>query len=278
MRRTTYSSYSSSGPTAWLKWMSLIVVFGGFGFLVWYASANKDALQSESIQPSLIEPAAGPVKVRAQNPGGMDVPNRDKRVFDLLEDPSVQKADAADSVDMVCEAQGGNIVCNEASPKVTEIKRMPAPEMPKAQEQLDLAREDIGNIIEKLEETPKEDIQVASLKPVQAVVQPKPEPKKVEKVVQEKVKKVVAQPAVASGLWGVQLASFRSMAEAEKNAANMKNKHTVLKTMTQRVQRAVVKGATYYRVQFFTDKGKGSAKSVCKALKSAGQGCFNVKS
>lgn len=279
MRQTTYSSYASSGPKVWLKWLSLIVVFGGFGFLVWYASMNKDTLQSQAAQPELVEPQAGPVKVRAENPGGMEVPNRDKRVFDLLEDPSVKQAGVAENADVVCEAMGGDIVCNEAMPKVTNIKRAEAPAaQPSGEEQLDLAREDIGNIITQLEEKPAEKpVQVAALhapKPIQEKVKapaPAPKPAAVETPAPK-------ASTVAPGQWGVQLASFRSEAEAEKGAKKMMAKHSILQNMEKRIQKADVKGSTYYRVQFFTSGGKAAAREVCKALKTAGQGCFNVKS
>lgn len=291
MRQASYSTYASSGPKVWFKWMALMSVFGGFGFLVWYASMNKDELQSSAMQPALIEPQAGPVKVRAENPGGMQVPNRDKRVFDLLEDPAVKKAEAEEAK-TICKAHGGDIVCNEAMPKVAEIKRVQeAPK--KAAEKIDLAQGDIGNMIEKIEEKKAVEVKPEPIAVVQPT-KPAPAPKKVEEPIQvaaakiEPVKVVTPKSApkpvaakvekvAATGKWGVQLASYRGMKEANNGAAIFSKKFKELQALNKDIQKADVKGKTYYRLRFIGLGDKTQAAKLCKTLKAKGQGCLRIK-
>lgn len=311
-RQTSYSTYTSGSPLFWLKWLVLLGVFGGFGFVVWYASVHKEELQSENGQLTLIESEKSSVKERAENPGGMEVANRDKQIFDLLEDPEVQQAEE-DKFKEICTAKGGDIVCNEALPKVAEIKKKEsAEEASSGESQVDLASGDIGTMIEKLDPAAEESKKVVSAqaekvaekieevkkvveKAVEtqptAVVQAQPkvvvpketataaEPvKEAPKAVEEKkVEAVSSNASISKGDYGVQLASYRGLAEAQNGSKIFTSKFKELKSLTMDVQKADVKGKTYYRLRYFGFENKTEAGNMCSKLKAKGQGCFRVQ-
>jgi hypothetical protein len=55
----------------------------GFGFVVWYAYQQGVRVGSEDMAP-MLRAEASPIKLRPDNPGGMEVLNQDKLVFDRL--------------------------------------------------------------------------------------------------------------------------------------------------------------------------------------------------
>ncbi|MFT7144247.1 MAG: hypothetical protein ACI8QY_000295, partial [bacterium] len=121
MKKSTYSTYSVSNGTPWFKWLGAAFVFGAFIALMWFATSNKDALMQDDEDLELILPLAGPVKVRANEPGGMKVADRDRQVFDLLDSTS---ADAL-SNETLCDSAEGKIVCNGKLPQVAHLAANP---------------------------------------------------------------------------------------------------------------------------------------------------------
>lgn len=302
-KQASYSTYTSSGSLFWLKWLVLLSVFGGFGFLVWYASVHKEELQANNGTLTLIEPEKTSVKERAENPGGMEVPNRDKQVFDLLEDPDVKQAEE-EKFKEICTAQGGDIVCNEAMPKVAEIKKQVSDGVESAEGEVDLARGEIGEMIEKLNDTAtdqkeeiSEDVQSAetkvektiekaeaavkaalpeTIKPL-AVVQPKVIAPVAVKEAEKETVSAVSNATIKKGAYGIQLASYRGLVEAQNGSKIFTSKFSELKSLDMDVQEADVKGKTYYRLRYFGFDDKAAAESMCAKLKAQGQGCFKVQ-
>jgi hypothetical protein len=69
-----------------LRWMSVIVVLlvvFGFVSLAWYAYHSGVGTSADGDVPT-IEADAGPLKVTPSDPGGMDIPNRDKTVYEAI--------------------------------------------------------------------------------------------------------------------------------------------------------------------------------------------------
>jgi hypothetical protein len=76
---------SSSGGWGWKIFLSLILVGGGTGAWVLYGDTLMERLSCGDGSVPLIKAAAGPIKVRPENPGGLKVPNRDKLVYDRMQ-------------------------------------------------------------------------------------------------------------------------------------------------------------------------------------------------
>jgi hypothetical protein len=79
---------SSSGGWGWKIFLSLILVGGGTGAWVLYGDTLMERLSGGDGSVPLIKAAAGPIKVRPENPGGLKVPNRDKLVYDRMQKTS----------------------------------------------------------------------------------------------------------------------------------------------------------------------------------------------
>ncbi|NBV54237.1 MAG: hypothetical protein EBR79_00785, partial [Proteobacteria bacterium] len=76
----------------WLK-LSLVALVGcGFVAMVIYAFVQRDQIRSAQIEPPLVSAPEEAVKRRPEAPGGMEIPNRDKLVFDLLENDTGVRA------------------------------------------------------------------------------------------------------------------------------------------------------------------------------------------
>lgn len=85
-------------------------------------------------------------------------------------------------------------------------------------------------------------------------------------------------PSSATG-YAVQLASFRSEAEAALAWESVRSSHaTTLQDREHLVQRAEVPGkGTYYRLRVGPMAGKSTAAALCNSLKAEGQDCYVTK-
>lgn len=206
-----------------LKWGTIAAVSFGFVFLVVYATIHGDALRADKLEPPFVSAPEKAVKTRPKNPGGMDIPNQDKVVFDLLKEGGTARAQR---------------------PKPVEI---PKPEVKK------------------------------TVAPQEA--QPKP---KVQKTATKPAAKPAEKPTVPAALvkgWGVQLASFLTMEDAE-NAQNifLQKYGEILGRLQPYIQKTSIpnKGVRY-RVRFMGAANKQTAQNACNRLKRLNQGCFPVR-
>lgn len=251
----------SSFVTRWLK-ISLVVIVGcGFLSMMIYALLNRDEISSSQIEPPLITASAEPLKRRPDQPGGMQIPNRDKMVFDLL-----------DSSSSTLDITNGMPIDEDAPDDVSSV--VPQPAVAVSETSIETAIAPTVKPVEPAEPA------LASLKPVETVVaQPKVDEKKAiepTKAKDEPVKKVepaktVAKPA--SGKWGVQLAAVNSTADGNAFAAKASKDFAALSGMTAKIR--PVPGGGKYRVQFIGLASRDAAAEVCNKLKGK-QGCFPV--
>ena len=91
-----YSTYTVDRPLVWAKRGVLVAVVIVFAGLIWYVASNRDNLENETLNPQVVHAPDFAVKERATEPSGMEVPFRDKEVFDLL----AQNHDQAGKVEL----------------------------------------------------------------------------------------------------------------------------------------------------------------------------------
>ncbi len=135
------------------------------------------------------------------------------------------------------------------------------------------------NIIEK------KVVQKQAVAVPQKLVEVKPQQDALEALIQKVEPAVVTQApqqtvqTIAPSGWGVQLASFTTQSDAQKAIKTYQSKFKSLQAMTSYIQKADLgaKGMRY-RVRFFGSPTKSAAVTLCKQLKTKGQGCFQVKS
>ena len=68
-----------------LPLLIVVVALGGFGGIVsyYYLAGSTGGSTAEAVAP-LIKADQRPVRVRPENPGGMDVPHQDKEIYDRV--------------------------------------------------------------------------------------------------------------------------------------------------------------------------------------------------
>lgn len=229
-----------------------------------YALVNRDEISSSQIEPPLITPPAEPLKRRPDQPGGMQIPNRDKMVFDLL-----------DSGNTSLDVTSASAVDEDALDDVSESVAVPVAAVAVSETKLETV---VSPVVKPVEVA----VPVTAItKPVEvAVVQPKAEEKKVVEPVKvkevpvkkEEPVKVEPKPA-AGGKWGVQLAAVNSAADGNAFAAKASKDLPALKGMTPKI--SPVPGGGKFRVQFVGVASRDAAAEVCNKLKGK-QGCFPV--
>lgn len=240
----------------WLKFSLVALVGCGFLAMAIYAFVKRDEIRNAQVEPPLVSPPMEAVKRRPEQPGGMDIPNRDKMVFDLLEDASqtasVNASADMSSSDMVQPSAGSAPTVNEV---IATAKALPDASTTAVVEPLPQAKP-----VEAVVNAPVVEKKVVHVEPVKT-----PEPvmvKKEEKKVEEKV----------ASSWGVQLGAVGSRTDAEKAAANLA-KNAALKGLKSRI--VVTPDGKHFRIQFVGAKDRAAATAICSKLGTK-QPCFPV--
>lgn len=275
MRRSTYTSYKTTSSISIFKSLSLLFVFGAFVYVIYYAAVNQDELSEGSEELQVIQPLEGAVKVRAENPGGMEIPNQNKQVFDLLEETASANVDIPK--EDLCAGESGAVLCNQEMKKVEPLQAEKVQVIAKPSTEVNVKPEDkIQAIVEKAEKKV-----VEAPKKVQPIVKEDPA-KKVESkpdvkvVVAEKPK--VEASKTASLPYGIQLASYSSKESADNGVAYYQKRiGSLIKGLTYRTESVDVKGRTYYRVQFFGFSNNADASGLCKKIKAKKENCLAIK-
>lgn len=272
---------SETGERAVLRWLKLsVVAFVGCGFLgmIAYALWMREEIKSAQLEPPLIAAPDMPVKRRPDEPGGMDIPNRDKLVFDLLDNSASATAPEPAPVDG--QIGDGTVSATQPTGQGTQAQQM----ADRVADQVTLAQ--LVNTAPAsgtpasgtgaLTPVPEEVVAApAKPVPVKEAVAAAPQPVAVVATAApaKKVEPVVVSEA--KGNWGVQLAAVGSQADATKVAGQLKSKFPVLKSMTLRTAKASTPAGIRYRVQFVGAESRAAATKVCDQL-GAKQPCFAV--
>lgn len=278
MKNRNYSSYSVNG-LGWFKWAITGVVLVAFVSLVWLATNKQETLVSENVEPPLVAAPEGMVKERPEQPGGMEVPNRDKKVFDLLagqtEEESASKQALRDAIAKHQEEQQADlsVALPVVAPGVSEEQNAQQTTADEA-ETATVSSENIAaaTATNPATETAETPVAVDVTPTPQPTQQPAPQTPHPAKPAEK-----AAAPA-ASGSWGVQLGSFKSAADAQKAGADFAKKFGELGGLSLNVQKADLgsKGV-YHRVRFMGLANREAAVALCGKLKAKGQSCLQTE-
>jgi cell division protein FtsN len=293
-----YSNYTVQPPPRnRFRGFSLLFVLalvGGFSWLTWYAYKAGTAPTAAEDVP-LVKSDGTPLRVKPQEPGGMEIPHRDKTVYEAITRSNTTPL---------------------ATPLVTPEKIVPASEEPapalstSEREMAEARQKLLANITQpaatKTElltatadpETPAKPLSEPVLEPLphkaEAPAQPSasvatpamektpaaPTATPAAPIVAEAVAPKAPLPKAASKT-GVrmQLGAFKSAAEAEGVWAKLKRQHAELLGSQQITIEKADLGAkgTFYRLQLVNLPNDAEAQSLCKKLEARKQGCFLVK-
>lgn len=239
--------------------MAIVLAVGAafLGILI-YALVMREDIRTTEVDIPLISAPDTAVKRRPDAPGGLDFPNRDKLVFNLL-DESVQGTGG----DATAPTPPAPLDIIPAQPSVADVQ--PVITEPK-----------IAKIIaEDVQPTPKPTAKpVDSLANIITAEAKTPTPAPVQAV------KPTPAPTPTKGEYGTQLASFVTKADAERALITFLKTHkSLLGALTGEVQaKDIGQGrGTRYRARFIGLPSRSAATQLCTALKAKNQGCLVVK-
>ena len=279
---------ASETPRAKLMPMWLLIGAVALAGVVWYFSDQADNGTGADGEVPLISAEDGPVKVRPEEPGGLDVPNRDKYVYKSLTDEpaepdveqllpppeepveSIVKAvetaadEAAEAqVTAIGEAETSDVATDDTlSPEDISAAETPSEPDPKPKPEPDATPEPTETV--KVEEASSEPVPI-----VEASAAPEAEP----------AESRLAPSAAVADNFRVQFASARSEEGAEGEWRRLQGRHSeLLAALNLRVVRADLgdKGV-WYRARIGPFSDRAGANGLCDALKARGVDCFVAK-
>jgi hypothetical protein len=239
----------------------------------------------------LIKADPSPIKTAPENPGGMQVPNQDKEVFERL--ASGGKAPAAKAPVETLLPPPEQPVAQPPPPPAPPPVAAPPPltapttgpvanlPMPPVPPPLPVGAIPPRNTMTAPTDTAAAQPATAAPPPAVTDVPPAPPPSALPPL---KTPAATAPPPpapqpAAGGGYRVQLGAVKSEAEADKEWRRVKGRYAdVLARVGVRYQRADLgEKGVWYRVQAGPYADKAAAEAVCARLKSGGQGCSLVQ-
>lgn len=249
--------------------LGTVLGVGLAGIVSWFI-LSPDYSNIEDAEIPVIRRPQAAIKVQPADPGGMEILNQDKTVYDIVE-----KKDTT-------EVKVENLLPPPEEPKLilADAAQSAAPQdEPKSQDE--------ASVAEKAEKIIAAEEKVSQPVPAaQAAAQPANEEVKVE------VKETAPAPAVTvakketptkkntapSGSWQIQLISSPNQSAMEKAWTDLSKKYPALKDLPHEVEAADLgtKG-TFYRLKAGAFKDRVDADKICNSIKSAGGSCLVKK-
>ena len=255
-----------SGRRRMITLAIVLIVVGGFGAIVWNAYNQGQKSNGDGVVP-LIQADNAPSKVRPEQPGGMDVPNQDKLIYDRL----TPGQNAPPNVERLLP------------PPETPMARPEPPPPPPPQQTESLLPEAAPAPAPNAAVPPSPDIQPPSIAPRQPVTPAAPPAQQAKPAAPSAPPAVASIPpaasAPASGNFRVQLGAVRSHDAAQKEWERLQktNKDLLGKLSLNISQANLGDRGTFYRVQAGPVGDQQAATDLCAKLKARNVSCIIVK-
>ena len=241
------------------------------GVVGWFVLAPQYA-QTEKEIPIIRRPQTA-IKIKPENPGGMDIPNQDKNVYSIVEKKDVDNT--------VVE----NLLPKPETPKLPDI----VPEV----SDVDTNADNLDQIVDEVSETKtaetvsKTDSLEKNVKTSNNNVPDKPADLladsknnketavKTEKIVSAKTETPVAaevEPVkTINGGWQIQLIASKNKAAVEKTWTDLSGKFADLRKLSHEIQASDLgTQGMFYRLRAGSFASKTEAAQACAALKAKG--------
>ena len=233
-----------------------------------------------------------PVKIQPNEPGGMEILNQDKSVYNLVE----KKEIAPEKIESILpEPEAPKMPTIVPEPEKPVAAKVKEPEPAAAEEpKTTAAKTDIlpikpldehieptsstsGKKIAIPEKLPEIKVEVKKAEP-QTVVKTEPAKPEVKAEPKSEVKtspRPEPQKNIATGVWQVQLMASSSQKAAEDSWKNSVAKYSALKNLPHEVDASRNDaGVMLYRLRAGAFADKAGAEKVCNEIKQAGGSCL----
>ena len=241
-----------------------VVVLAIFGGVIWYSYMGKTTggpVPGGRADKSVI-------KVKPQDPGGMEVPNQDKLVYKKVSDAAIEDQEdrLAPSAEIPLgrpEAQAGS-----AAGEAEKTENAGVPENAGVNGDADAVRKadlppappgtTTPEVADKSQKSPEKVV------PAAAAIQ---------------TTSVASSPVATDGIFMVQMGAFSKRASAENLWKTLRQKHADVLGGLKPDYMIVDLGqkGTLYRLRGGMIKDRASADKICATLKARGQSCLVVK-
>ncbi len=252
---------SEKSRSVGLKISIFIGIFGlvSISGLVWFALNQGDLIGERQDLP-LVKAENSPIRVKPDNPGGLEVPNRDRLILKNLETANPSKLGVPEKLIPRAESP---IFTNNKEPSLA------APDNEKISKDKEVEQKQEKIKTSKLKRKPSE------LKKSEGYNKGQDEKRQKNKPLTIETKQEVISKAATHR---VQLASLAKQKAADKFWKQMKKKHpTLFGEMLGRVVKIKLKSkGTFYRVQGDAIS-RNTAEKICKIMKTKKQACLVVK-
>ena len=244
------------------------------GVVGWFVLAPQYA-ETEKEIPIIRRPQTA-VKIKPENPGGMDIPNQDKNIYNIVEKKDVNntvvenllpKPETPKLPDIVPEISDVNENADNLDQIVDEVSSNKAPEIAEktAPAAVDAPTASNSNVPAKPADLLADNLAADNIKTKPAAIEKAPAP-----LIKEEKTAAAAVPADAGG-WQIQLIASKNKAAVEKTWIDLSSKYADLKKMPHEVQASDL-GAQgmFYRLRAGSFADKAAAVQACNDLKAKG--------
>jgi cell division septation protein DedD len=255
---------------------NFLSIFAGItlaGVVGWFVLSPQYTQESSEL-PIIRRPQTA-VKIRPENPGGMEIPNQDKDVYSIVEKKTIDNTVVENLLPTPETPKLPDIVpevsdIDENAKNLDEIVDEVAEEKTTAEEVSEAIEEKVEKTKETVNETiPEKPIDLLNkeeTKPAEKV-----EIKKEEKPA-EKIAETTQAPAQQTGgNWQIQLIASKNKDAVEKAWNDLSNRYSLLKSYSHEIQTSDL-GAQgiFYRLRAGSFADKNAAAAACAALKKQG--------
>lgn len=259
------------------------------GVVSWVLLLPRFADNNPSEIPVIRRPIT-PVKIQPNEPGGMEILNQDKSVYNLVE----KKEIAPEKIESILPEPEApkmpTIVPEPEKPAVAEDTKPIVVDMPETtseknntlpikplDEHIEAASSTSGKKISIPEKLQEIKVEIKKAEPQPKV---KTEPVKTEstpelKSATQQTSRATPQKALTNGAWQVQLIASTSPKAAEDTWKILSAKYDILKNLPHEIDASRNDAGTMlYRLRAGAFADKAGAEKVCNAIKQAGGSCL----
>ena len=244
----------------------------------WFALSPRYSVDNVAEIPVIRRPQAS-IKVKPENPGGMEILNQDKTVYDIIEKEPERK-----EVESILPPPEQPIL-----PEIKVAEQAPAPikeqtpELKPIETTTEVKTSEVKTIaapkavVNETKEVTLPTIKEASIKE-NAQQKAETKPQTVSKVATAKPEPKTETSTASAGDWQVQLMSSPNQKAVTSAWSGLVKKHPALKGVSHEIETADLgsKG-TYYRLKAGAFATRAEADKLCSTIKSQGGSCIVKK-